>query len=173
MNVIAKKSLGQNFLIDKNIINIIVETINIKDKIVLEVGPGTGNLTKALLEKKPKKLFVIEKDKNLTSLLKTEFKDKISIINDDVVRLLNSDHAKKNEERPPKPLNKATISGIEVILTFRANSDPIKPPRTIAEITSKGFIISTIVTRTARNMPVEETRLPLAAVSSFDNILRP
>ena len=87
--------------------------------------------------------------------------------------MLNSDHAKKNEERPPKPLNKATISGIEVILTFRANSDPIKPPRTIAEITSKGFIISTIVTRTARNIPVEETRLPLAAVSSFDNILRP
>ena len=65
MNVIAKKSLGQNFLIDKKVIDVVVDTINIKDKIVLEVGPGTGNLTKALLEKKPKKLFAIEKDKNL------------------------------------------------------------------------------------------------------------
>ena len=83
----AKKSLGQNFLIDKNIINIIVDTINIKDKIVLEIGPGTGNLTKALLEKKPKKLFAIEKDKNLASLLKTEFKNKINIINDDILNI--------------------------------------------------------------------------------------
>jgi len=81
VKVIAKKSLGQNFLIDKNIINIIVDTINIKDKIVLEIGPGTGNLTKALLEKKPKKLFAIEKDKNLASLLKTEFKNKIGYKN--------------------------------------------------------------------------------------------
>ena len=87
MNLIAKKSLGQNFLIDKNIINLIVDTINIKDKTVLEVGPGTGNLTKALLEKKPKKLFVVEKDKNLAALLKTEFKNEINIINDDILNI--------------------------------------------------------------------------------------
>ena len=87
MNVIAKKSLGQNFLIDKKIINVIVDTINIKDKMVLEVGPGTGNLTKALFEKKPKKLFVIEKDKNLASLLRTEFKNKISVLNADILKI--------------------------------------------------------------------------------------
>jgi 16S rRNA (adenine1518-N6/adenine1519-N6)-dimethyltransferase len=87
VNLIAKKSLGQNFLIDKNIINLIVDTINIKDKTVLEVGPGTGNLTKALLEKKPKKLFVVEKDKNLAALLKTEFKNEINIINDDILNI--------------------------------------------------------------------------------------
>ena len=87
MNVIAKKSLGQNFLIDRNIIDIIVDTVDIKDKKVLEVGPGTGNLTKALLEKKPKKLFVIEKDKDLASLLKTEFKNKINVINDDILNI--------------------------------------------------------------------------------------
>ena len=87
MNVIAKKSLGQNFLIDKKVIDVVVDTINIKDKIVLEVGPGTGNLTKALLEKKPKKLFAIEKDRNLASLLKTEFKNKISVINDDILKI--------------------------------------------------------------------------------------
>jgi 16S rRNA (adenine1518-N6/adenine1519-N6)-dimethyltransferase len=83
----AKKSLGQNFLIDKNIINKITNYIDIKDKYILEVGPGTGNLTVSLLEKKPKKFYVIEKDNNLVSLLKEQFKDKITIINDDVLKV--------------------------------------------------------------------------------------
>ena len=50
----AKKSLGQNFLIDENIINKISSLIKIEDQNILEVGPGTGNLTNALLKKKPK-----------------------------------------------------------------------------------------------------------------------
>ena len=53
----AKKSLGQNFLIDKNIINKISEITNIENKSILEVGPGTGNLTISLLKKKTKKIF--------------------------------------------------------------------------------------------------------------------
>ena len=61
----AKKSLGLNFLIDKNIINEITNVTNIENKIILEIGPGTGNLTSSILEKKPKKLYVIEKDDNL------------------------------------------------------------------------------------------------------------
>ena len=47
----AKKSLGQNFLIDNNIINKIVNILSIKDKEILEIGPGTGNLTLSLLKK--------------------------------------------------------------------------------------------------------------------------
>ena len=43
----AKKSLGQNFLVDKLIINKIADTLEIKDKSILEIGPGTGNLTSA------------------------------------------------------------------------------------------------------------------------------
>ena len=58
----AKKSLGQNFLIDKNILEKITNTTKITNKIILEVGPGTGNLTSYILKKNPKKLFVIEKD---------------------------------------------------------------------------------------------------------------
>ena len=56
MSLKPKKSLGQNFLIDKNIINKIIEVseINSGDEI-LEVGPGTGNLTKSIVSKKPKK----------------------------------------------------------------------------------------------------------------------
>ncbi len=85
MKIKAKKSLGQNFLIDQNIIEKIISIINIKDKAILEVGPGTGNLTSELLKEKPKKIFVIEKDNNLASLLEKEFKNQISIINDDIL----------------------------------------------------------------------------------------
>ena len=83
----AKKSLGQNFLIDENILKKIVSTIEIKNKSILEVGPGTGNLTLHILGKKPKKLLVIEKDKNLAIFLAKKFKDKITIINDDILKI--------------------------------------------------------------------------------------
>ena len=66
----AKKSLGQNFLIDQNIITKITDTVNIEDKSILEVGPGSGNLTRSLIKKKPKKFYVIEKDGELVLLLK-------------------------------------------------------------------------------------------------------
>jgi len=82
----AKKSLGQNFLVDDNIIKTIIETGAIKDKSVLEIGPGTGNLTRAILKKKPKKLFVVEKDYELSKLLNENFSNQITIINDDILK---------------------------------------------------------------------------------------
>ena len=82
----AKKSLGQNFLIDKNILNKIVDITKIKDEAILEVGPGTGNLTSFILERNPKKFFVIEKDENLISTLNEKFNNKISIINNDILK---------------------------------------------------------------------------------------
>jgi 16S rRNA (adenine1518-N6/adenine1519-N6)-dimethyltransferase len=83
----AKKSLGQNFLIDQNIINKIINIVEIKDKSILEIGPGTGNLTKNILEKKPKKLIVIEKDNDLAKSLKKNLEDSVKIINDDVLKI--------------------------------------------------------------------------------------
>jgi 16S rRNA (adenine1518-N6/adenine1519-N6)-dimethyltransferase len=83
----AKKSLGQNFLIDQNIIDKIINTVEIDNKSILEVGPGTGNLTRAILKKKPKKLIVIEKDNNLAELLKKDFDNNIKIINDDILKI--------------------------------------------------------------------------------------
>ena len=83
----AKKSLGQNFLVDENILKKIVSIVEIKNKSILEVGPGTGNLTLHILGKKPKKLLVIEKDKNLAIFLAKKFKDKITIINDDILKI--------------------------------------------------------------------------------------
>ena len=82
----AKKSLGQNFLIDKNIIKKIVNVTNIKDKNILEVGPGTGNLTSEILINNPKKFYVIEKDNNLVSYLKDKFGEKLYIINEDILK---------------------------------------------------------------------------------------
>ena len=58
----AKKSLGQNFLIDQNIIDKIINTVTITDNEILEVGPGTGNLTKVILRKNPSKMYIVEKD---------------------------------------------------------------------------------------------------------------
>ena len=71
----VKKSLGQNFLIDQNIINKIIKIGNInKNKTVMEIGAGYGNLTKAIVCKGPKKIFAVEKDKKLVSLLKKNLK---------------------------------------------------------------------------------------------------
>ena len=83
----AKKSLGQNFLTDKNIIDKIINLISIQDKTILEVGPGTGNLTSYILKKKPKKFYVIEKDDRLALILNNKFKDQIIIINDDILKI--------------------------------------------------------------------------------------
>ena len=92
----AKKSLGQNFLIDKNIINKIIDTTNIEGKSVLEIGPGTGNLTSSILKMKPKEFFVIEKDINLSELLNKQYRNKIVIINKDVLKF---DEKKLSKEK--------------------------------------------------------------------------
>ena len=87
MKILPKRNLGQNFLIDENILNIITELGNINNEdLVLEVGPGTGNLTQKILEKKPKNFTVIEKDKKLVDFLKKKFNKKIDIINEDMLK---------------------------------------------------------------------------------------
>jgi 16S rRNA (adenine1518-N6/adenine1519-N6)-dimethyltransferase len=83
----AKKSLGQNFLIDRDILEKIVNVTSIKDKIILEIGPGTGNLTSFILKNHPKEMIVIEKDDNLALNLEEVFKDQLTIINDDVLNI--------------------------------------------------------------------------------------
>jgi len=82
-----KKSLGQNFLIDRQVLEKIVSITSIADKEVLEIGPGSGNLTAYILKQKPKKLYVVEKDDNLTIILKEKFNNEIEIINDDILKV--------------------------------------------------------------------------------------
>lgn len=83
----AKKSLGQNFLIDKNILELITNTAIIKNKTILEIGPGTGNLTSFILKKNPKKLIVIEKDNNLVNDIENKFNKQLTVIHDDVLKI--------------------------------------------------------------------------------------
>ena len=87
MKIIPKKSLGQNFLIDIDVIKKICNSGNINENNnVLEIGPGTGNLTEFILQKKPKKFHVIEKDERLINNLKEKFDKKLTIINEDILR---------------------------------------------------------------------------------------
>ncbi len=83
----AKKSLGQNFLIDRNVLKKIVNVTKIENKTILEVGPGTGNLTSFILKNNPKKVFVIEKDNDLAKNLNVNFGNKLNIINDDILNV--------------------------------------------------------------------------------------
>ena len=88
MLIKPKKSLGQNFLIDKNIIRYIADIAEINESdTLLEIGPGTGNLTKELILKKPKKIIVVEKDKNLSKELKNNFENQIQILNEDILKI--------------------------------------------------------------------------------------
>jgi 16S rRNA (adenine1518-N6/adenine1519-N6)-dimethyltransferase len=83
----AKKSLGQNFLIDRNILEQIVDTVDINQKVILEIGPGSGNLTSYILKKNPKLVYVVEKDDDLVLLLQNKFNNEINIINDDILKI--------------------------------------------------------------------------------------
>ena len=84
----SKKSLGQNFLIDNNIINKIIKLSDVCNNNIVEIGPGTGNLTKKIIEQNPKSLILIEKDHKLTSYLNTKLSDSknIKIFNEDILK---------------------------------------------------------------------------------------
>jgi 16S rRNA (adenine1518-N6/adenine1519-N6)-dimethyltransferase len=83
-----KKSLAQNFLIDNNIIDKIISLSNIKNNHIVEIGPGTGNLTRKIIEQKPKSLTLIEKDSDLVASLKNQFGvvKNLKIFNKDVLK---------------------------------------------------------------------------------------
>ena len=83
-----KKSLGQNFLIDNNILNKIIKLAEINNNNIVEIGPGTGNLTEKIIEQKPKNLFLIEKDQRLTINLRNKLKKNknFKIFNEDILK---------------------------------------------------------------------------------------
>tara|TARA_Y100000590_G_scaffold466052_1_gene640173 strand:- start:713 stop:1519 length:807 start_codon:yes stop_codon:yes gene_type:complete len=96
---IAKKSLGQNFLTDQNIISKIIKIGNInKNKIVLEIGPGYGSLTNGIISMHPKKIIAVEKDKKLYLILKKKFENlkNVKIINQDFLELVKDNNLEKD-----------------------------------------------------------------------------
>ena len=116
-----KKSLGQNFLKDENILKLIVEKADInKNDNVIEIGPGTGNLTKRIIFKTPRSITVIEKDQNLSNKLKVDFKDKINLINKDFLLMKEKD-IKLNDNiiLGNLPYNVSTEILIKLIKTYK------------------------------------------------------
>ena len=88
-----KKKYGQNFLVDQNILDRIIQTADIKDNtVVIEVGPGLGSLTEGLLTK-AKKVIAYEIDQDLVPILNSAFKDQaFLLISEDILkRNLNED----------------------------------------------------------------------------------
>ena len=97
MKLTPKKNLGQNFLIDKRVINFITKIGDInKNDFVIEVGPGKGALTEGILKEKPKTFTVIEKDFRLINILEEKFGNKINIINDDMIKFSYDNYLIKN-----------------------------------------------------------------------------
>ena len=93
-----KKSLGQNFLIDQNIIKKITSLETIENQSIFEIGPGTGNLTSSIVNKKPKSITLIEKDKRFYYELKNKFQinKNYRIINDDILNYNLNAHNNEN-----------------------------------------------------------------------------
>ena len=94
----AKKSLGQNFLIDKNIIRKIVNLVEVKKRNIIEIGPGLGALTDEIIKKDPKSLLIIEKDNLLFEKLNQKYSNfsKIKIIKSDVLKFDIEKHIREN-----------------------------------------------------------------------------
>ena len=86
---IPKKSLSQNFINDKNICKKIIHEIEIKNRDILEIGPGYGFLTDFIIAEKPKSLLLVEKDNDLYEYLKNKYKkyNNIKILNNDILKI--------------------------------------------------------------------------------------
>ena len=122
MKIKPKKSLGQNFLVDKEIIKKILTCADIQNKNILEVGPGTGNLTSEILKNNPKELILIEKDTYLLNLLRKKYTENITFINDDVLNI--SENKLSNDKLTVfgnLPYNISTEILIKWILNINSN----------------------------------------------------
>ncbi len=96
-NITAKKNFGQNFLVDQNILNKIVNANDLQAKNIIEIGPGLGSLT-GLLAERAKKLVCYEIDKDMVEVLMKRYtnNDKIEIIHQDFLKINIQDEIKKH-----------------------------------------------------------------------------
>lgn len=107
-NISANKSLGQNFLIDENVVMGIIDSSNInKEDLVIEIGPGLGTLTSKLLEKAGK-VICVELDSKMVKIIKERFKlyENIEIINEDILKI---DLEKLIKENKNENIKKAKV----------------------------------------------------------------
>ncbi len=100
-NIRANKSLGQNFLINEEVVEEIIESSNInKEDLIIEIGPGLGTLTKYLLEKAGK-VICVELDNKMIKILQDRFflYDNLEIINQDILKVDLDEIIKEEKEK--------------------------------------------------------------------------
>tara|TARA_Y100000590_G_C15595748_1_gene967954 strand:- start:26 stop:871 length:846 start_codon:yes stop_codon:yes gene_type:complete len=105
-NLVSKKSLGQNFILDENITDKIVRLANVKNKSILEIGPGPGCLTRSLIKAGVKNIIAVEKDHKCIDIIKYQrdiFFNRVNLIegdflSDDILRKITNEIIKKNEK---------------------------------------------------------------------------
>ena len=117
-NLKANKNLGQNFLINREVLETIVSSAQIGDKdLVIEIGPGLGTLTEFLLEK-TKKVICVEIDKNMINVLQDRFAlyNNIEIINEDILKL-NLNEIIENEKQKHEIKNVKIVANLPYYIT--------------------------------------------------------
>lgn len=117
-NIKANKSLGQNFLINEEVVNKIVESSEIsKEDLVIEIGPGLGTLTKFLLEK-AKKVICIELDSKMITILNDRFRlySNLEIKNKDVLKV-DLKNLIKNEKEVNEVKNVKIVANLPYYIT--------------------------------------------------------
>ncbi len=115
-NISANKKLGQNFLIDENIVDGIIEKAEVgKQDLVIEIGPGLGTLTKKLLENAGK-VICVELDERMINILNTRFSNEnLHIINDDILKVNLNKLIK--EEKTEKITNVKVVANLPYYIT--------------------------------------------------------
>ena len=115
----ANKNLGQNFLIDDNSLQDIVDGADInQEDLVIEIGPGLGSLTKLLLEK-AKKVICIELDKKMVKILNERFSmyNNIEIINEDILRINIDELIKIEKQKDNQIRNVRVVANLPYYIT--------------------------------------------------------
>lgn len=133
-NISANKKLGQNFLIDENIVDGIIEKAEVENQdLVIEIGPGLGTLTEKLLENAGK-VICIELDERMTNILKERFSnEKLEIINDDILKVDLKNLIKK--EKNDKITNVKVVANLPYYITTPIIMKLLEEKLDIASIT--------------------------------------
>ena len=117
-NIKAKKELGQNFLINKEVIDKIISSSKIDEEdLVIEIGPGLGTLTKYLLEK-AKKVICIELDKKMIKILRERFSlyENFELLNQDILKV-DLNNLIKTEKETNKIKNVKVVANLPYYIT--------------------------------------------------------
>ena len=115
----ANKNLGQNFLIDEEVIHDIVNGAKIeKEDLVIEIGPGLGTMTQLILEK-AKKVICIEYDKKMIKILNDRFiaYNNIELINNDVLKVDLNELIKQEKEKDGNIKNVKIVANLPYYIT--------------------------------------------------------